>query len=76
MTQEIINALKTATKRIRADHRESLKHYNRLDRKSRTANGLDMDESEQHDYEDGFSSALRMAIEYLTTELSAVGVNL
>jgi hypothetical protein len=76
MTQEIITALKSATKRVRADYRESLKNSNRLDRKSRTDNGLDFEESEQHDFEDGFSSALRMAITYLTKELSAVGVQL
>jgi hypothetical protein len=75
MTQEIIAALKTATGRIRADYRESLKRYNRLDRKSRTGNGLDFEGSEQHDFEDGFRSALHMAIRYLTTELSAVGVH-
>ena len=76
MTQEIINAVNTAITRIRADYREALKRYNRLDRKSRTGDGLDFEESEQHDFEDGISSGLHMAIQHLIRELSAVGINL
>lgn len=76
MTTQTIKALRAATKCIRADLRQSQKLYKRLERKSRTANGLDFEESETHDFEDGFSSALRLALQYLERELSAVAVKI
>ena len=76
MTTQTIKALRTATKCIRADLRQSQKLYDRLDRKSCTANGLDFEESETHDFEDGFSSDLRLALQYLERELSAVAVKI
>ena len=76
MTQEIIKAVRGGAKRIRAIYRESKKLYDRLDRKSRTANGLDFGESETHDFEDGFSSALHIALVVLADELTSVGIKL
>ena len=74
MTQHIINALRTAAKLIRADYSQAHKRYARLDRKSRKGNGLNFDESEAHDFEDGFTTALTAALAHLARELSAVGI--
>ena len=76
MTQEIINAVKAATERMQLLECEAMEYYNHLEQKNQTEDGLDAEENEQHGFEDGFSSAMRMAMEYLTNELAAVGVTL
>ena len=76
MTQQITKALRAAAQSIRADYRNSIKRYSRLDRKSRRGNGLDFEESEAHDFEDGFSSALHLALGHLVRELAAIGITL
>ena len=76
MTQEIINAVKAATEQMRLLEREAMAYYGHLDLKNQTDDGLDAEDNEQYVFEDGFSSALRMAIEYLTKELDTVGVKL
>lgn len=76
MTKQIIAALKKASRHINADYRQSKKIYDRLSRKACSEYGLNLDDAELHDYEDGFSSALAHAMRILKEEMSAAGIKL
>lgn len=76
MTKHINIALKKASRRINADYRSSKKIYDRLCRKACSKYGLNLDDAELHDYEDGFSSALAHAMRILKEEMSAAGIEL
>lgn len=76
MSDLLTKALKRTTTRLRVLERQSLRRYNRLDRKACTDDGLNLEESEQHDFEDGYSSAMSTALRLLATELGAAGIRL
>ena len=74
--QKIIKALAAAIRNIERDRKASLKIFARLETRLHGGEDLNFEEIEQHDYEEGFSSAMRMALHYLMTELSVIGLKL